>query len=834
MDKKNYGFTAPPGSVIAEIDESIEEENLSIEGRNIEMNFGKLEIFQERTKYVTFHRPMTDEHIIYNIKRNRSIKSIKSNFELDHYHGVMKRKQNFKLAVTYKPTIASSEDIEIFDYYSDNENIKIIAKGIALGPRCTLSTRRINFYKTREKQILEHKIEICNDSQASAYFKIDLPNEDVFKVEPLEGVINIGSYCLLTIKFSPNKNGLFARKIICFVWNSEPLVLNVVGVFSIETPDLRLKCFRNDQYLGFKTYFDEFQSFSFNITCLDFGSCFNKQPSKSQIIILANNENCSMFADWNRGVKRRTFNIIPDNQTIEANSVGYFQIHFNLDENFNIFQENVLVQIDWDKTNVNEESSKLPVTAMLRLQGHSFEENNEWISNVVLRPEVVYWQPCLPGQIVYTSFLLQNKSHLPALFKLIPPKKSNVTAKPLMGKFRDTALIAIRLQTEVLKLKTYIEEWKIIINGRENKPLTIHFHGETCIPEIEIGKKNKINAGAVQNNTTKDIDVQMKNLSYYSISFQFQRKNKSIIDVFPKSGILPINGLKQLTIKATGNICAPQKNYLSCQMRVIDSQGSITGDCYDTEIEVDVESSYSQLCACPSYKDFGRMPFGQKVKCQFQAVNFGVTNIFYQTCQSGEEPRDTNFRIKPSFGEVKPKESQTFSILGLLRQTGNQDIHFGYYNRMVKDSPYVTGKPITLFKLSYCTEFPIIQIDEIVEHNFGSLIGKNHLYLHYFEVPKLNKILQTILNDEEIDVVLRMPECEIQEKQYFVILALTNISDFDTEVTIKRKQICHCKMEETSESVFERKTSFKCPHRGVLEVELQDNKFHVSISLLRG
>lgn len=86
-----------------------------------------------------------------------------------------------------------------------------------------------------------------------------------------------------------------------------------------------------------------------------------------------------------------------------------------------------------------------------------------------------------------------------------------------MGKFRNREIIAVQLETEANKVKTYIEEWKLIINAREDRPITIYFHGESCIPIIEIGRKNKVNAGSVQDGSQKDIEVPMKNLSLYSI-----------------------------------------------------------------------------------------------------------------------------------------------------------------------------------------------------------------------------------------------------------------------------------------------------------------------------
>lgn len=89
----------------------------------------------------------------------------------------------------------------------------------------------------------------------------------------------------------------------------------------------------------------------------------------------------------------------------------------------------------------------------------------------------------------------------------------------MLGKFRNYEIVAVELRTEVLKIKTYIEEWQIIINGREDRPITVYFQGETCLPIVEIGTKNKIDAGSVQNGSLKTVETLMTNLSYYTIRY---------------------------------------------------------------------------------------------------------------------------------------------------------------------------------------------------------------------------------------------------------------------------------------------------------------------------
>lgn len=81
------------------------------------------------------------------------------------------------------------------------------------------------------KKVIERKVEISNDSLATARFKMDLGDHDIFQVQPLEGTLKPNSYQYLTVRFRPNKPGLFARKVFCVIWNS-------VSGYALKKPNL--------------------------------------------------------------------------------------------------------------------------------------------------------------------------------------------------------------------------------------------------------------------------------------------------------------------------------------------------------------------------------------------------------------------------------------------------------------------------------------------------------------------------------------------------------------------------------------------------------------------
>lgn len=92
--------------------------------------------------------------------------------------------------------------------------------------------------------------------------------------------------------------------------------------------------------------------------------------------------------------------------------------------------------------------------------------------------------------------------------------------------------------------------------------------------------------------------------------------------------------------------------------------------------------------------------------------------------------------------------------------------------------------------------------------------------------------MHDIQNDETLQFNMRLPDVEMQEKEFYLKLALTNVSDFDSTVNVKRKKICDCMMEEMSAGLSERKKGYNCPHRETLQIDLEENNFLVCPSVL--
>ena len=74
---------------------------------------------------------------------------------------------------------------------------------------------------------------------------------------------------------------------------------------------------------------------------------------------------------------------------------------------------------------------------------------------------------------------------------------------------------------------------------------------------------------------------------------------------------------------------------------------------------------------------------------------------------------------------------------------------------------------------------------------------------------------------------MTMPDCEVTERQFYVILLLRNICPFGTKVVVKRRKICDCALVEKSKGLTFRTTVYNCKHRDMLEATLSDQSFDV-------
>ncbi|XP_076251481.1 uncharacterized protein LOC143190797 [Rhynchophorus ferrugineus] len=748
--------------------------------------------------------------------------------------------KHLEFIVTYKPIIPNYRSLEIYEYTdSDLNSFYIILKGEAIGPRCNISTKIVFFHKKSMKQRVERIVEIKNNSSVEAAFKFDTTCDDVFQISPVEGTISKRSYQHFKVKFDPQKKGIFFSQFFCLIWNTKPLLLETIGCYGEELDQTQLETlttfnFPINQTFGYGAYLNDHLTkrkdtppFSLSSNFIDFGQL--EEGVSITTTSFTNHLKEDILVEWYQG--QDIFQIIPKQVKVSGGSCVQFECHFRPKQRNQLYAETLMAQVRW-KDEIQPDKPTRPLPCFLKVQGHSFLENEGWIAPAELAPENIVLPSCLPGETATATLKLVNRTHLPVMYKLEPPFRTNVTAKPMVGKFHSIEIIVIQLQTNCNQEKNYIEEWKLILNGDVKNTMIFYIAGEAKTPSVEIGTNNKIEAGIIQEGCEFKYNIPIKNKCDFCLSYKFQFHDGSRLMILPPGGTLFGNDIQYVDLYIKGNACQETEKF-TCITHLMDTNGAVVGEAYTTEVELTSNGSYSELCAIPSELDLGIVQHGSKIYAEFEAFNFGDSTVYFHSHYNAhsESTRVKYFEYQPCFGEVCPKSSITFIINGTAKYDGPQVISFGYYNRVSKYSSMLYGNKVNLFKITYTCDYPTVQIDDIVEHNFGCLFGKNHFYDNFLYIPRINDILNTLTKNSEQEINLRLPECQMQSKEFYIILSLSNKSRFETEIALKRHKLCDCDLKEIAYSSFhQRKKEFNCPHREMVTLELSNDKIGVRFS----
>lgn len=85
------------------------------------------------------------------------------------------------------------------------------------------------------------------------------------------------------------------------------------------------------------------------------------------------------------------------------------------------------------------------------------------------------------------------------------------------------------------------------------------------------------------------------------------------------------------------------------------------------------------------------------------------------------------------------------------------------------------------------------------------------------------------LNYQQVEV--NVPD-QAQDSELTVYLALKNISNYPTDISIKRKQICECKQVMKPSGLTFTKKIFECPHRELVTISPMEQELDVSRKIL--
>lgn len=104
---------------------------------------------------------------------------------------------------------------------------------------------------------------------------------------------------------------------------------------------------------------------------------------------------------------------------------------------------------------------------------------------------------------------------------------------------------------------------------------------------------------------------------------------------------------------------------------------------------------------------------------------------------------------------------------------------------------------------------------------------KTWLHLERFIHFRINEVWRKGWSGTKV-VHMYLPECEEGPKEYVIVLCLRNISYLESEMIIKRKQLCSCRLKEVKDTFNITKYVYTCPHRAIVTLEISNTKFYVS------
>lgn len=93
---------------------------------------------------------------------------------------------------------------------------------------------------------------------------------------------------------------------------------------------------------------------------------------------------------------------------------------------------------------------------------------------------------------------------------------------------------------------------------------------------------------------------------------------------------------------------------------------------------------------------------------------------------------------------------------------------------------------------------------------------------------RINAVWREGREQQEL-IHIYLPEFEQGPTEYYVVICLRNISNLNSDLVIKRKQLCTCKKIEVKKNFNTTKYMYDCPHRDALTIDITDTKFYVSL-----
>lgn len=201
-------------------------------GRDAELHFGPIPIGQSRQKVVDVVNESSVEAKFTVEQPSTAIGLLDRPFSCMQWRGSVPPGGSIPITITFKPGVAGTTSTDYFKIstLSSAGVVSLKCTGSCEGPLVTLSSNAVNFSLIDVGQEATACLEIRNGSHASCFFQFAIDHsQSVFKIEPLQGLIDANSIRKCIIKFCPSHPINYYRQIVCIVENQEPLFLDLLG-----------------------------------------------------------------------------------------------------------------------------------------------------------------------------------------------------------------------------------------------------------------------------------------------------------------------------------------------------------------------------------------------------------------------------------------------------------------------------------------------------------------------------------------------------------------------------------------------------------------------------
>ncbi|XP_045473305.1 cilia- and flagella-associated protein 65 [Harmonia axyridis] len=794
-----------------------------------------------------------DQPVSYYVHRMSYVHDIYQSFHFNKYNVTVNPRTISQLKITYSPLFENekSSDLFVVSARDSTELEKLRLIGKCLGTKVKCSTKRLYFTVTPNVVKRVNTFELKNVSKVPATFQFDInENEEVFLVDIVNGQIQPKKSIYITVTFNGKIEGMHYKKLVALIYKHEPILIDLVGIYSKNRNyenDLRnVVMYPYEVCNIYDAYFNDFGSadekllpYKFNQNYIDFGRVLPQHYARNRsdniaVAIIKNNMVHDILIKWYNDPDK-IFSVNPNVLDVKPDETGYFEVTFNPDFRDHLYFRKMSAQIHWRNTprpntpialncDESQEDEHVPLEANIIMIGHSFPENQLWISAVEIIPAQILFPVCIPGHQSYSTFMMKSDGHLPVLFKFISPRKSSITVKPMMGLMRFTKLFVVKLQTQATST-LYKEEWRMEINGMPQKYLKITFLGQSAVPSVLIGDNNTIHFNATLPGCQDIVKVPIKNTSCYHLrleligSHEYFHVKPPFVELYPNEEIDT-----EWTFNAKLDV--PDQTDIQCSMRVISNLDQLIGLPFEVDVKIHAACEYAQICATPRYTDFGEVPWGAEREVHFKIFNFGKSAVCYALKAITFSENHDTIKISHTFGRLRPNENTTVCISFKTKTAGDHVAQIVYMTRINEFGEVLApNPPVDLFSIKYRCIHPALQIEECVEHNLGILFSKLDMW-NFFCVNRINEDLVKVREGETRTIKIELPSTPCHEKEYHIRFVLRNITKFDLDVSLSRVKMCSCQITEISKSLSFRQKVFKCPHRNMLRMQLSDETIH--------